>query len=700
MFNIILSYAAAIMTFGIAVVAILRDPHSFVHRVFAGGMLVFAVAAGFVVFVNGAPTVEAFLWREWLRYIVLSFGPAFWLTFSLCFARANYQEQLAKWKVALVGAGLLPLLIALGFRQTFFASPVVVADSKILFIGIGGAAYIWHLIWIIFAVIILMNLEKTFRQATGHLRWQTKFMFLGVGCVLGVRLFTGSQILMYKGYDPAITILFPGSLLLSDLILVKAFFRGKPLAAKVHFSHQLIQTSFTAFIVGAYFCVVGLMAWFSLHLEWITNIQIIVFLIFVAILGVAVLLLSDRLRVKRKRFISRHFKRPIYDYQKIWETFTQRTILITQSAGLCETTVKMVSDTLEILAVTIWLIDEERETLVFGASTVMTENQAGQLTLSAANRVELIEAVTDQAMPIDLEGHEEDWALALKRSYAGEGTKEARVRYCVPLNAGEHLVGIMTLSEKVFYESLSFEDLDLVRSIADQAAAMLLNIRLSDKLRQVRELEAFQAMSAFFIHDLKNLASKLSLVAQNLPLHLDNPEFRSDAIKAMGQSVDKINGMSSRLTMLSEKLILKLRDIDLSEFVSATLTEMNGLFRTHVNKDLQAVSVLRMDPDEMKKVLENLLLNATDATGGRGDVRVETSLKDKWAVIAVIDNGCGMTREFIERDLFRPFRTTKPKGMGIGLFHCKTIVEAHGGKMEVESKEGKGTTFRVLLPIK
>ena len=100
----------------------------------------------------------------------------------------------------------------------------------------------------------------------------------------------------------------------------------------------------------------------------------------------------------------------------------------------------------------------------------------------------------------------------------------------------------------------------------------------------------------------------------------------------------------------------------------------------------------------MQKVITNLVLNARDAVSAGGEIRVETSRRDGWVVLAVADNGCGMTPDFIQRSLFRPFQTTKRKGIGIGMFHCKMIVEAHKGRIEVESAPGKGTAFRVFLP--
>ena len=109
---------------------------------------------------------------------------------------------------------------------------------------------------------------------------------------------------------------------------------------------------------------------------------------------------------------------------------------------------------------------------------------------------------------------------------------------------------------------------------------------------------------------------------------------------------------------------------------------------------------MTIDPEQMQKVLVNLLMNAHDAIGDGGEIKVITGYHDGWAEITVSDNGCGMSKEFVDKHLFKPFQTTKKTGMGIGLFHCKTIVEAHGGRIEVMSEEGKGTTFRVLLPAK
>jgi putative PEP-CTERM system histidine kinase len=206
-------------------------------------------------------------------------------------------------------------------------------------------------------------------------------------------------------------------------------------------------------------------------------------------------------------------------------------------------------------------------------------------------------------------------------------------------------------------------------------------------------------MSAFFVHDLKNLASKLSLTMQNLPIHFDNAEFRNDAVRTISQSLAKINGMCSRLSSLGQKLELQRTEADLNELVKNTISGLNGCFRTSLVVDLHPLAKIDIDQEQIQRVLVNLILNANEAIKEGGEIRVTTEHQDGFIVLSVSDNGCGMSKEFVQNSLFRPFQTTKKQGMGIGLYHSKMIVEAHGGRMEVESEEGKGTTMRVLLPI-
>jgi signal transduction histidine kinase len=207
-------------------------------------------------------------------------------------------------------------------------------------------------------------------------------------------------------------------------------------------------------------------------------------------------------------------------------------------------------------------------------------------------------------------------------------------------------------------------------------------------------------MSTFFVHDLKNTALMLSLMLKNLPVHFNNPEFREDSLKAIAKTVDRINELISRLTLLRKGLEIHPVDSDLNSLVTNCLISLREATEIKLLENLEPLPKIKVDPDQIQKVFTNLLLNARDAIGREGEIRVNTFQVNGWAVMQVADNGCGISPEFLNRSLFRPFQTTKKKGIGIGMYQSKMIVEAHSGRIEVQSDVGKGATFRILLPMK
>ncbi len=156
--------------------------------------------------------------------------------------------------------------------------------------------------------------------------------------------------------------------------------------------------------------------------------------------------------------------------------------------------------------------------------------------------------------------------------------------------------------------------------------------------------------------------------------------------------------MCGQLSQLDGKLEMHLREADLNELVMAALDTLNGTLHATLNRDLRSIPKVPMDSEQMQKVLMNLILNAGEASPDGGEIRVTTNQEGDTVVLAVSDKGSGMSREFMERSLFHPFKTTKKRGLGIGLYHSKMIVEAHHGRIEVLSEEGRGSTFRVVLP--
>jgi putative PEP-CTERM system histidine kinase len=235
--------------------------------------------------------------------------------------------------------------------------------------------------------------------------------------------------------------------------------------------------------------------------------------------------------------------------------------------------------------------------------------------------------------------------------------------------------------------------------MAEQAGASILNLQLTEKLAQAKQLEAFQAMAAFFVHDLKNTTSTLSLMLKNLPVHFQDPAFREEAVMDIARTAKQLEELISRLNMVRQELKVPSVACDLNQLVNDALKGQESVPGVELVKELKPLPELCLDPAQIRTLVTNLLLNAREAVGGQGRILVETGRFNGWATLAVSDNGCGMAEEFLRQRLFRPFQTTKKNGIGIGMFHCKMIVEAHHGRIDVESEKGKGTCFRISLPV-
>jgi putative PEP-CTERM system histidine kinase len=302
------------------------------------------------------------------------------------------------------------------------------------------------------------------------------------------------------------------------------------------------------------------------------------------------------------------------------------------------------------------------------------------------------------SQPFNLEKAKQSWAEPLKQLSFAQFRKGGDC-IAVLLSAGDRWLGAVILSDRVSGVEYTFEELELLKCIGDQFAASLLNLRLAEELTLGKEREAFQNISAFFIHDLKNTASTLNLMLQNLPVHFDDPEFRRDALQGIGKTAERINHLINRLSALRSKLELNPVECDLNQLVTDALKALNGVSEVELVKDLNPLPKFFADKEQLHSVIMNVLLNARDAIGSEGQIIVRTDRSDGYAALSITDNGCGMSRGFLQNSLFRPFQTTKAKGLGIGMFQSKIIVEAHRGNIEVKSELGSGTTFRITLPL-
>jgi putative PEP-CTERM system histidine kinase len=688
----ITAYSAAAVAVGLAFVAIVRPQRSTATWFFMAGMLALAANSALDGISLGKSAPDQWIYLELgLRSIM----PPIWLCFSLAYSRGNYREFLLRWRFILIAAFLLPLVLLVGFQDELFrALPPGEENHGSRFGPVGTAL---NSLFLITVVLILTNLEKTFRTAVGTMRWRIKFVVLGLCVIFGARIYVGSQILLYSSIDPSLAVVEAAALLIGCGLIAVSYARAGLIEIDVYPSHVFLYSSITIVLAGVYLLIVGLLAKVAVAVGGDTSFPIKAFFLLIGIVGLAVLLLSDRLRQRTQRFISFHFKRPLYDYRKVWALFTEKAASATNPASLCSATAKLISETFNILSVTIWMVDENENKLVCAASTALLSGSTPEHKIDSSLDA-LLTALRENSQPFNLDTAAQNWAESLRQLNPASFRKGGN-RICVPIVASDRTLGMVILADRVGGLPFSLEELDLLRCIGSHIAASLLSLQLADKLMEAKEQEAFRAVSAFFAHDLKNAASTLSLMLKNLPLHFEDPSFREDVLRGIAKTVNHMNHLINRLSVLRQKPELKSVPADLNDVVSGALSRWEVLKEIELIKNFEPLPKLPLDPEQIQNVVTNLVLNARDAVNQRGHIHVQTARQNGWAVLTVSDDGCGMTPEFLRQSLFRPFQTTKNGGTGIGMFQCKMIVEAHHGRIEVESEPGKGTSFRVLLPL-
>jgi putative PEP-CTERM system histidine kinase len=268
----------------------------------------------------------------------------------------------------------------------------------------------------------------------------------------------------------------------------------------------------------------------------------------------------------------------------------------------------------------------------------------------------------------------------------------------VPLRTQGRLVGVLLVGAEQTDTPYTQEDLDLLTTLGEQAASATATVQLSERLAQARAFEGFNRLSSFIIHDLKNSVSALSMLTQNARQHFDDPQFRVDALKTLTRTVERMQKLVGRLSTRQAAGDLEFESVPLDELARDTVASIPTGPRLQLVLDLERVPSVRGDTDALQRVLQNLITNAAEAMDGEGTITLRVTSRDGTVACAVTDTGCGMSEDFIRNSLFVPFQTTKKGGWGIGLYQARETVASHGGRIEVSSQEGRGTTVTLLLP--
>jgi putative PEP-CTERM system histidine kinase len=267
----------------------------------------------------------------------------------------------------------------------------------------------------------------------------------------------------------------------------------------------------------------------------------------------------------------------------------------------------------------------------------------------------------------------------------------------VPLLHYERLVGAVVLARPAQARRLDWEDFDLLRVVGRQVASYLAEQASQDALGESRRFDEFNRRIAFVMHDIKNLASQLSLLARNAEKHAENPAFRADMLLTLRNSSEKLQSLLARLGRYGQHGAEALAPVAIDDLLAQIADRNRGQHQVIVVD--QSGCVAMADRDGLEQALVHLVQNAIEASPAENPVFIDVRAEQSQAVIAVVDSGSGMSPEFVRSQLFKPFHSSKAGGFGIGAFEARELIRGMGGRLEVESREGLGTRFLVRLPL-
>jgi len=564
------------------------------------------------------------------------------------------------------------------------------ADGSAASLAVAGIQVTFRLLFCVGALVLVHNLYAGASQlAREALRWPAAAL-----AVLWLYDLNLSTIAYLWGLQPPSLLALRGlaMLVVTGLLAIGVLRHDGNLRFRP--SRSLAFQSFSLLVIGGYLLVMVLVAQGLAYAGG--ELARLVQAGFLALAGAVALavLPSRKLRGWMRVSLSKHLFQHRYDYRAEWLRFTNTMGRAGPAAApLRERIVQAVAD----------ITDSP-------SGLLLTPGEEGGLVLDARWQWPAVEvpaeAVTslgarffeDSQFIVDLDdmrgGRVEGIPADAHPSWLME---ERSIWALVPLLHYERLVGVVVLARPQLARRLDWEDFDLLRVVGRQLASYLAEQASQDALGEALRFDEFNRRIAFVMHDIKNLASQLSLLARNAEKHADKPEFRADMLLTLRNSADKLQALLARLSRYGTHSGEVSQPVAVEVVLGRVAARYAGQHEVVVIE--RPPCAVLADREALEQALVHLVQNAIDASGEGTGVFLDLAVEETHAVIEVIDSGPGMSPEFIRTRLFKPFNSSKPGGFGIGAFEARELVRAMGGRLDVESREGLGTRFRLRLPL-
>jgi len=548
---------------------------------------------------------------------------------------------------------------------------------------------------VVFAIIGLMLVEQLYRNATLDLHWTVKFLCLGLGALFTIDFIVYSKSLLFVKLD---YLLWNSrgfiNALIVPLLAISILRLQINNAIRITASRKVVFHTTVLLGSGLYLILMSLAGFYIRDYggNWGGIAQII--FIFLAVLLLLVLFVSGKARAIAKVYFNKHFFHYRYDYRDEWIKLSKTIAQLDSINELSGFIIKTLSDLADSSGGGLWLKNEqgdfylaEESNLGFYPPQLIKADQS------------LIQFMLKKQWIIDFVEFSNYPKVYNEVDLSQWQAEQNNISLIIPLFRQNDLVAFVALTKAKVHKQLIWEDHDLLKTVGMQLTNALALSHASDALSRSRQFEAYNRLSAYLVHDLKNLVAQISLIVKNAEKHKYNPEFIDDSIETLKNVVYKIEHLLNQLKKGQVKTDNKII-VNLAEVIKDVAIQQAGnkpALQLTSNQD--KIEVLG-EKEKITAILGHLVQNAQEATAENGIVSLELSKDENQAIIKVIDNGSGMDNKFIAERLFKPFDTTKGNaGMGIGVYEAHDYIVKQSGSCDVESKLGVGTTFTIKLPL-
>lgn len=591
-----------------------------------------------------------------------------------------------------VRVGLTALVALLACATLISSAPHTVA--RLLDASLPDVRKMFLLLTLLVALAGLVMTEQLFRNTAREARWSLKHLCFGIGLLFAYDFYLYADALLFNRTDAIVWSARGIVNAMAVPMIALSAARNREWHMNIFVSRRVVFHGVTVTAAGVYLMAMAVAGYYVQLFggEWGRALKAAFFS--AAILVLLTLFYSVQVRSRIRRFLAKHFYRNKYEYGEEWLRFTQRLSQAGVNPGaLNRTILSAVCDIVDSPGGALWH-RMPGGNFVVGATLGMYESVDYELAAADALIMDLESSMEPRNLADDAELERErglavpDWMLGL-----------SQVALLVPIEHDRKLIAFMLLAKPRSGETPGWEDMDMLATVARQAASYLALLRATDALSEARQFETFNRLSAFLVHDLKNVVAQLSLIDSNARRHGTNPEFVQDAFTTVRDAVAKMNRMLASLTQTQPDLG-STEVVDVCEVAREAIQRKSDASPRPVYSGAESGIAVRAGRDRLLSVIEHLLQNAIEATDASGAVEIHADADGTSAYLEIRDDGCGMDRDFINYRLFRPFDTTKGKaGMGIGAYESRHIIDAMNGELLVESEPGRGTTFRIVLPL-